>query len=209
MIILIIAILSAYLLGSIPASYIIAKVFRGIDVRKHGSGNVGATNVLRTAGKGPAILALTCDILKGVLAVTALSRFFYRFSIITDYESLQILLGFVAIAGHIWSVFLRFKGGKGVATSAGVLLILCPKALGIAGIVWFGVVIISKYVSLASISASIALPIVVALQAGSIRLVVFTITLCLISCYKHRSNIIRLINGEEARIGERAKPPKS
>ena len=203
MIILIIALLTAYLLGSIPASYLVARAASGVDVRQYGSGNVGATNVLRTAGKGPGIIALVCDILKGVLAVTVLSRFFFKYSISTDYESFRILMGLLAICGHIWPVFLKFKGGKGVATSAGVLLIVCPVAFGISAVVFFTTVLVSKYVSLGSILGSVSLPIAVALMGRPIQMVLFTITLCLISCYKHNSNIIRLINSDEVKIGEK------
>lgn len=205
MIALIIGILSAYLLGSIPTSYLITRLTKGVDIRKYGSGNVGATNVLRTAGKIPAIIALIGDILKGVIAVTLLSGFFYQYSRVINYESFRILMGFAAIVGHIWTAFMRFKGGKGVATSIGVLFFLCPKALGIAAIVWFLTVILTKYVSLGSILASLSLPITAAVMGMSIQLVVFTITLCIISSYRHKSNIIRLINGEEHKIGQKVK----
>lgn len=203
MIILIIAIVSVYLLGSIPISLIVAKSMKGLDIRKYGSGNVGATNVLRTAGKGPAIVALAGDILKGTIAVAFVSKFFFRYSIITDYEAFQVLLGLTVICGHIWPVFLKFKGGKGVATSAGVLIVLCPKAAVVVAIVWLVTVLWTKYVSLGSILASISLPITVAVMGNSIILVIFTITLCLISCYKHRTNIVRLINHEESKIGQK------
>ncbi|MFH1753976.1 MAG: glycerol-3-phosphate 1-O-acyltransferase PlsY [Candidatus Omnitrophota bacterium] len=202
MILLAIALLSAYLLGSIPASFLVAKAASGVDVRQYGSGNVGATNVLRTAGKLPGAIALLCDILKGVIAVTALSGLFLRYSPIVDHESFRILMGLSVICGHIWPVFLKFKGGKGVATSAGVLLILCPAALGAAAAVFFITVMVSKYVSLGSILGSIVLPITAALIGSPIQLVLFTITLCFINCYKHSSNIVRLINGEEAKIGQ-------
>jgi glycerol-3-phosphate acyltransferase PlsY len=205
MIILIIALGSAYLLGSMPASYLVAKVTKGVDVRQYGSGNVGATNVLRTAGKIPGIVALCCDILKGIIAVTALTRFFFQYSIVTDYQSFRILMGFMVICGHIWPIFLRFKGGKGVATSSGVILILCPNALIVAALVFFATVAITKYVSLGSILASVSLPISVAIMGGPIQLVLFTITLCLISSYKHKTNIIRLINNEEMKIGQKVK----
>lgn len=203
MMILAIAIITAYLLGAIPASYLIAKAFKGVDIRKYGSGNVGATNVLRTAGKLPGILALIADMLKGIIVVTFVSSFFFQFSVITDYESLRILLGFVAICGHIWTIFMKFKGGKGVATTLGVLIILCPKAVGIGAIVWFITVLITKYVSLGSILMSVSLPISVAIMGSSIKMVIFTITLCIINTYKHRANIIRLINNEESRIGQK------
>ena len=174
---LIAAVILSYLLGSLPTSYILAKMLKGIDIRRYGSGNVGATNVLRTVGKLPALIAILIDILKGVAAVTLLSTFLYPASLNIDYESFQILLGFSVICGHIWTVFLKFKGGKGVATSAGVLLILCPKAVGIAAIVWLITILITRYVSLSSLLASISLPIINAVMGMSVQLVIFTITL--------------------------------
>jgi glycerol-3-phosphate acyltransferase PlsY len=205
MMILIVALASAYILGSIPASYLIAKSMGGLDIRRHGSGNVGATNVLRTAGKLPGILALLSDVLKGVISVTLLSWFFHRFSIIQDYEGFRIIMGFMAITGHIWSAFMRFKGGKGVATTAGVILVLFPKAMAVVAIVFFLTVALTRYVSLGSLVASIILPITVAVYGYSIKAVIFCITLCMLSCYKHKSNIVRIINKEEPKIGQKAR----
>jgi len=205
MIILIFAIFLAYLLGSIPISYLIAKGLKGVDIRKHGSGNVGATNVLRTLGKAPAITALALDAIKGVIAVTLLSNIFYRYSSIIDYESLRILMGLAAICGHIWPIFLKFKGGKGVATSAGVLLILAPKVLGIALLIWFIMILITRYVSLGSVLASISLPITAAFMAKPLNLVLFCITLAIMCTYRHKLNIVKLINGEESKIGQKTK----
>ena len=203
MILLLMALICSYLVGSIPASYLIAKSMMNIDIRKHGSGNVGATNVLRTAGRLPAILALVSDILKGVIAVTLLTSFFFQFSIITDRELFQLLMGFVVICGHIWPIFLRFKGGKGVATTTGVLIVLCPKIVGIVAIVFLAVIALTRYVSLGSVLASISLPMIAAYDGRSIKLVLFCITLCLLSCYKHKSNIVRIINKEEHKIGQK------
>ncbi len=202
MIALVSFVILSYLIGSIPTSFIIAKLKGGIDIRNHGSGNVGATNVLRTSGKAAAIIALTGDILKGVIPVLLIAPILNRF-VDMNYESIRILLGFSAICGHIWPVFLHFKGGKGVATSCGVLLLLCPKAFGIAVLVWLITVILARYVSLGSILACISLPISTAILGSSIQMVLFTITLCFISSYKHKSNIIRLINNEEPRINQK------
>ncbi len=197
---LIIALFLSYLLGSIPFSFIIARLTGGIDIRRYGSGNIGATNVLRTVGKIPAFSALILDILKGVVTVTLLSKFFYRYGVNIGYESFGILMGLAVICGHIWTVFLKFKGGKGVATSAGVLLFLCPEALAVAAVVWLITVILTRFVSLGSIIGSISLPIAAAIMGKSLQMVIFTITLCLISSYKHKTNIIRLINREEPKI---------
>jgi len=200
---LVIAIILSYLLGSVPVSFLVTRITKGVDIRKYGSGNVGATNVLRTAGKAPALIALIGDVLKGVIAVTLLAKITYPVSGIIDYDSFRILLGLSVICGHIWPVFLGFKGGKGVATTTGVLLFICPKALGVAAFVWILTVIVTKYVSLGSLLGSLALPIVTAIMGKSIQLVIFTITLCIISSYKHKTNIIRLINGEEPKIGQK------
>ncbi|NQT06034.1 MAG: glycerol-3-phosphate 1-O-acyltransferase PlsY [Candidatus Omnitrophica bacterium] len=202
MITLIAAIFLTYLLGAVPVSYIIAKRSKGIDIRERGSGNVGATNVMRTAGKVPGILALFLDILKGVIAVTLVARIFSS-GITIDYQLYQILLGISVISGHVWTVFMGFKGGKGVATTAGVLVVLAPKILLIALSVWIITILISKYVSLGSILASMSIPITAALMGRSLHFVIFSITLCIICTYRHKANIVRLINGEESRIGRR------
>ena len=198
-----VAVILAYIIGSIPISYIIGRISSGVDIRNFGSGNVGATNVLRTAGKLPAIIALAGDIFKGVFAVTLLAEICYMNNPYVDFETFRIMLGLAVIFGHIWTVFLKFKGGKGVATSTGVLAVICPKALAIAAIVWVLAVILTRYVSLGSVLGSISLPVTIALQGRPIELVIFAVILCIISTYKHKSNIIRLINGEEAKIGQK------
>lgn len=198
-------ILVAYLVGSIPTSFIFARLLKGVDIRKYGSGNVGATNLSRVAGKLPAVFALILDVCKGVIAVTLVPYLFIKFGVRISSFHFKLISGMSAIAGHIWPVFLGFKGGKGVATSAGVLMVMAPKVLGFAFLVWIITVVISKYVSLGSIFSSISLVIIAAVLGEPFGLVVFCAILCLVGCYKHKSNIKRLIRGEEMKIGRRVK----
>ncbi|MFC1570330.1 glycerol-3-phosphate 1-O-acyltransferase PlsY [Candidatus Omnitrophota bacterium] len=197
-----IALLTAYLIGSIPTGYIFGKVLKGIDVRKHGSGNVGATNVFRSVGKTAGIVVLVLDFLKGFVAVVFLPRVLFRvFPGMTEGDvSLYIIMGAAAIAGHIWTCFLRFKGGKGVATTFGVMAGLFPIIFVGCLAVWVIFFSIWKYVSLASIAACISLPLLALATGEDIRIVLFTAVLCMVGVYVHRSNIKRLIQGTESKI---------
>ncbi|MEI8176327.1 MAG: glycerol-3-phosphate 1-O-acyltransferase PlsY, partial [Candidatus Omnitrophota bacterium] len=155
--ILFFSILAAYLLGSVPTGFVIAALTKKVDIRAHGSGNVGATNVFRVAGKAAAIGTLIGDILKGTLAVTLIAALTYRCGTSLSYQELAVLLGCVVVAGHIYSIFLNFKGGKGVATSAGVLVVLCPKLLGIGLAVFILIFICTRIVSIGSILSSLSI----------------------------------------------------
>jgi len=192
----------AYLIGSIPTSFIFAKVLKGVDIRKHGSGNVGATNVFRVVGKIPAVIALIIDILKGVLAVLILPNIFFNntIGITLGLELYTILIGVCAISGHVWTVFLNFKGGKGVATTAGVMIALAPKVFAGSAAIWVLVFSIFKIVSIASITASIFLPIFALLFQRSIAIILFCVLLALVGTYKHKANIKRLLRGEEKKL---------
>ncbi len=194
---LLISVIAAYLLGSIPTSFILTRLFAGTDIRAHGSGNVGATNVLRVVGKLPALATLIIDISKGVLAVTLLAQASYPFIKDIDYELARILLGLSAISGHIWTIFLKFKGGKGVATTIGVLAVLAPSIFIPSILVWLAVFVATNFVSTASLSFGLALPIFALIESKSVYLIIFSVTLCFINSYKHRANILRLIRGEE------------
>lgn len=191
------AVVSAYLVGSIPTSFILARALKGVDIREVGSKNAGATNVLRTVGKMPALITLVIDILKGVFAVTLLANFFYSFGIDLVYEFYQGFIGLTVVCGHIWSAFLRFRGGKGVATTIGVGLALTPAALLPAVIIWALVFALTSYVSLASITALIAYPIIASIFGYPFYTVLFGIVICCISIYKHKENIERLLKGQE------------
>lgn len=196
----ILSVISAYLIGSFPTSFIIAKFLKGIDIREVGSKNAGATNVVRTVGKIPGIITLIIDIIKGLLVVTVIAGFFYRFCGDFDYDFYRAFLGLIAVCGHIWSCFLKFKGGKGVAVTLGVALGLAPVLLILAVIIWVIIFALTNYVSLASIIALIAFPIVACIFQYSIYLIIISTLISAISIYKHKENIKRLLMGEETKI---------
>ncbi len=194
----ILTIIVCYLLGSFPASYLVGKILRGIDIRKFGSGNVGATNTFRVLGAGPGILVLLVDIAKGVISVSLVAPYVAsHFSIPFTLAWLRILAGVSVIAGHNWSVFLGFKGGKGVATSAGVLLGMSPGVLGLVAVVWLVVTAASKYVSLGSITSAVSLPVFMWLSGGEKATLFFGIAIAILIVVRHRANIVRLIQHKE------------
>lgn len=199
-IMLIIGIVVAYLIGSIPTAYLFARLIKGVDIRQYGSGNVGATNAFRVIGKVPAIIVLAIDIFKGYVATTFIANSFLYITPATRPELYQVLCGLAAIAGHNWSVFLKFKGGKGVATSAGVVAGLIPKIFWLGFATWVVAFLLTGYVSVASILASVVIPIFTLVFGESTEIVVFMSVLCVIIVYKHRSNLKRLRKGEEKKI---------
>jgi len=196
------AIILSYLLGSIPTAYIFGKVLKKIDIRKYGSGNVGATNVFRVVGKLPGIIVLILDFLKGMVAVTIIPNILKEFmpDLSPVYGYIYIILGAAVIAGHIWTCFLGFKGGKGVATTGGVMAGVAPVVLLLALLVWIIVFSIWKYVSLASIFAAISLPIFALILGKNLDFLLFCSILCLVGVVSHRGNIKRLIQGNEKRL---------
>ena len=191
------AVISAYLLGSIPTGFLMTKIFAGVDIRSTGSKNVGATNVYRVAGKLPGLLTLFIDIGKGVLVVTLVARLSYSFIANIDYIFFRSLLGLIVIFGHIWSVFLKLKGGKGVATTIGVTAVLAPIPLLISLIIWLAAFIPTSYVSLGSLAFGLSLPICAAILNEPFYVVVFCVIIFLLNTYKHKENIKRLIKKEE------------
>lgn len=198
--------LTAYLLGSIPTGFLVAQA-KGVDIRAVGSGNIGATNVLRTLGKSAGIFVLLVDALKGWLAVVPLPRLVLTvFGFSSDaptLETCQIIGGVCAILGHNYTCWLQFKGGKGVATSAGVLLALVPWALLTIVIIWILVFAGTRYVSMGSLAAAVALPFASWLTHESLTKVVVTAAMGALAIHKHRGNIQRLLNGTEPRFGEK------
>ena len=194
------AVLISYIIGSFPTSYVIAR-FKGIDIRKRGSGNVGATNVLRVIGRLPAIFALLIDMLKGVIVVALVAGFFYERGIPFELSILKALLGITVICGHVWSIFLVFNGGKGVATSIGVLAMLMPCALISGLVIFFIVTWRTKFVSLGSIIMSVSIPLIAAVMGYKMEYVIVSVTLCIIISYKHKTNIKRILAGTENKIG--------
>jgi len=202
--------LTAYLLGSIPTGFLVAKA-RGVDIRTVGSGNIGATNVFRILGKTAGAFVLLADAAKGWLAVAAVARFYagwdHSGAGSPSLEWFKVGAGVAAILGHNYTCWLRFKGGKGIATSAGVLVGWVPLALLIVLGIWIVVFALCRYVSLASICAAFALPFAVWLLGRSPTLILVTGTLAALAIYKHKANIKRLINGTENRIGQKPTPP--
>jgi len=203
MVFLVASILAAYLIGAFPTAYIFGKLLKGIDIREYGSGNVGATNVFRTVGKIPGILVFIIDVLKGTAAVVLLPLAVKTIdpdAFILSYDYFYILLGASAIAGHMWTCFLKFKGGKGVATTAGVMAGLSPGVLGACLIVWIVIFSLWKFVSLASICSAVFMPIFSLITGKSLEFIIFTTILCIAGVHAHRSNIRRLIQGTERRL---------
>jgi glycerol-3-phosphate acyltransferase PlsY len=191
----------SYLIGSIPTAYIFGKLYKGIDIRQHGSGNVGATNVFRTLGKAPGFLVLFIDILKGVLAVVLVGDLFRLDSILQ-----RVILAVCVVSGHNWTVFLQFKGGKGIATSLGVLIGLTIKFAALRPVllwtvlVWLACFLISAIVSVSSIVAATALPVIMVLTDQSFEIVLLGVVFSVFVVLRHRSNIRRLLQGQESRV---------
>ena len=189
--------IGSYILGCVPFGLIVAKAWKGIDIRKYGSGNIGATNVLRALGPGPAVVVFVADVLKGLAPVTV-AKHFFPFS-----AWIAVASGMLAILGHSLSIFLRFRGGKGVATGLGVIIGLDPRVAGIGFGIWLIVVGISKYVSVASISAAVSIPVAMWIFHLPIEYRIFALAAAIFVIAKHRSNIVRLIRGKESRLGEK------
>lgn len=204
------SIVIAYLLGSIPTSYIIGKVFFGTDIRRSGSGNAGATNALRTFGKKAGVAVLVIDILKGVAAILIGKAMGQS---LTGYGSIHWLVagcGLAAILGHIFSVFLKFKGGKGVATAAGVFLALSPLTLLFCLVFFSFVVYTTKYVSLGSLLTAFAfllieLGVQVIMRFSNLPKVYLVIVVVAIIFYSHRANIKRLAARTEPKFGQKVR----
>lgn len=202
--------LLAYVAGSIPAAFIAGKVIRGIDLRQHGSGNLGATNVYRVLGARVAVVVLLFDAAKGAIPVLWFPRLLSPVPEPRAASLWAIAFGIAAIVGHVRPIFLLWKGGgKGVATASGVFGALAPAAIVIALVVWLAVLMTSGYMSLASLAGAAVLPIAVALTAG-LRSPVFAVSVVVAAFvfWTHRSNIRRLRRGEEPRFG-RKDPPAS
>lgn len=194
-----IALIACYILGAIPFGLIIGKIIKGVDIRQYGSGNIGASNVLRTLGTGPALLVFVLDTAKGLVAVLIC----YALAL-NEYWTVAGAL--LSVFGHTFSVFLKFRGGKGVATSLGVIIGLCPLIAAVAFGLWVLIVGFTRYISLASILAAISVPIQMVLwksmdvhPAYQILAGVAAFAIVL----RHRSNIARLLSGREPKIGQK------
>jgi glycerol-3-phosphate acyltransferase PlsY len=204
-------VLAAYLVGSIPTGYVVGRA-RGIDIRQVGSGNIGATNAMRALGKPVGVAVLILDALKGALSVAFLPGFALRLAPAGGANPGEVLaLGAAlgAVLGHNYTCWLRFKGGKGIATSAGALLVLMPRALGLTALLWAAVFIVGRYVSLASVVAAMALPFVVWATGADRMLIGAAGVLGGLAVYKHRANLRRLCAGTEPRFGRAPSTPSS
>lgn len=211
---LLVIVILSYLVGSIPNSIIVAKKVKGINIKEHGSGNAGGTNVFRVIGKKYGILVILLDALKGAIAVVLISRLylgnfpFPNHTPFDDFTLVQIIAGLSAIIGHIWTVFADFKGGKGIATGLGVMITILTLDMFIALGVFLVVVSLSKYISLGSISAAVSIPVIMIVREnifgvdiqGYHTLLPFCIGIALMVIYTHRANIVRLLKGQENRI---------
>lgn len=186
-------IIVAYLIGNLSPSYLIGKLAKNIDIREHGSGNAGATNVLRVMGKKFAALTFIVDALKGVLAVVAVRYFFG--------EDYAMVAGIFVVVGHNWPFILKFKGGKGVATSIGLILVIHPFYGLMAMLIGIATILKSKIVSLGSIVGMISFTLLVLIFSRDYA--IFAVVLATMSLFRHKENIRRLIRGEEKTISKK------
>ncbi|MFH1198222.1 MAG: glycerol-3-phosphate 1-O-acyltransferase PlsY [bacterium] len=217
---LLVIVILSYLVGSIPNGILISKFVKNIDIREHGSGNMGGTNVFRVLGWKYGVLVLLLDALKGAVAVILISRLYlgsFPFANQTpfdDFTLVQIIAGVFAVVGHIWTVFADFKGGKGIATGLGIFVSIVTIDMILALGVFVIVVYFSRYISLGSIMAAIAVPVIMFVREnifgvdipGYHTILPFAIALAVLVLYTHRSNLSRLVQGRENRFSFRKKP---
>jgi glycerol-3-phosphate acyltransferase PlsY len=195
-------IISCYLLGSVPFGYIVGKLFKKVDIREYGSGNIGANNALRILGPSLASLVVLGDIGKGILSIYLVQY------LNIDNLVILIIAGLAVIFGHDWSIFLGFKGGKGIATTFGVVFVLNPTISILALIIWGIVVVTTRYVSLASIFAVISIFILTILFKQPYEYIIFGAIILVLGIFKHKDNIERLKSKKESKIGEKIKIKK-
>ncbi|GMK42167.1 glycerol-3-phosphate acyltransferase [Paenibacillus sp. CCS19] len=192
----VIAVIISYLLGSVSFSIVIARLVKGIDIRQHGSGNAGATNTLRVLGKGPGIAVFILDIAKGVAAV------WIGHALNGGYDSwAPVLCGLAAIVGHNWPVWFRFKGGKGIATTVGVIATLAFIPALIAGVVAIAVIATTRYVSVGSLLFAALVPVGIGVMTGSGPMLWASLLICVFAFVRHRSNLVKLVQGKENKLG--------
>jgi len=192
----------AYLVGSFPTAWLVGRAF-GVDLRVEGSGNLGGTNAYRVLGPGGGIPVIVVDILKGYVP----TAFFPNWDG-SGIGQLALLYGLLAIIGHVWPIWLRFRGGKGVATGAGVLVALAPFAALLATLVWLGLVALTRTVSIASLGAATVVPLSAALTDEPLSTTIFCVGVAVFVWWTHRSNVRRLVRGEELKFGAARKGAK-
>lgn len=193
---LVLFVVFSFVLGSVPFGVVLARM-KGVDLKRVGSGNIGATNVLRTMGKGPAVITLIGDIMKGVVPVIAGIYVFHDLAV-------EGVLGLTAVLGHNFSLFLRFKGGKGVATSIGVLLAYSPKVALVTVVLLLGVIVITRYSSLGALLSFSVLPLTMYLLDYTREKMIVSLIMSALLILRHADNIKRLLLGTESKIGKRA-----
>lgn len=189
------AVAFGYLVGSVPFAYLLARR-RGIDLRRVGSGNVGATNVLRTSGAAQGVLAMLLDGAKGALAVGIAGA-------LATGPATAVAAGLASVIGHIYPAWLGFRGGKGVATATGVFMVLAPFAVAIAGVVFLFAVWATRYISVGSMAGAVALAVTAAAIEVPAAVAVGAVIAALIIIHRHRDNLARLMSGTERRVGQR------
>lgn len=211
---LLVVIILSYLVGSIPSALLVSKAVKGIDIREHGSGNMGGSNVFRIIGWKYGVLVIVLDALKGALAVILISRLYlgnFPFNNITpfdDFTLVQIIAGLAAVIGHIWTAFAGFRGGKGIATALGFLVTIITVDMLFALGIFLIVVYLSRYISLGSISAAVSVPLIMIVREnifnvniqGYHTILPFSVAIAFLVMYTHRANLKRLIAGNENRI---------
>lgn len=189
------AVTGAYLVGSIPFAHLLSRR-RGVDLRRVGSGNVGASNVLRTSGVRAAVLAMILDGVKGALAVLLAQR-------LAVGPAVPVIAGLASVIGHIYPVWLKFRGGKGVATAAGVFAVLTPLSLGAAGGVFVLAVWVTRYISVGSLAGAVTLAVTAAASDAPATVAVGAAIVFALILFRHRVNVRRLMAGTERRVGQR------
>ncbi|MCR5176577.1 MAG: glycerol-3-phosphate 1-O-acyltransferase PlsY [Anaerovibrio sp.] len=190
---MIISCLISYIIGSIPNGLILGKAVWGVDLREHGSKNIGATNAWRTIGRAAGISIFALDLLKGVIGAAM-----GLYAVATPLAG--VLCGILVVVGHSWSMFLGFKGGKSVATGLGVLVMLMPQIAGIVFLVWLAIVFVTRYVSLGSIIGAAFVPVLAYIFSQPVEYLVFGLLAAVFIIYRHKANISRLMNGTESKI---------
>lgn len=188
--------IGAYLVGSIPSGLIAVKILGGKDPREVGSGNIGATNVNRTSGKTAGILTLAGDVLKGGVPL-------YVVMTLTPDALIASITALAAFLGHLFPIYLKFKGGKGVATALGIMLVISPVAIGISVLIFIALVLITRYVSIGSICAAIAMPITLSLLKANSHYIILTAVIAVLIILKHHANLLRILRGEEHKVGKK------
>lgn len=188
------SIIIGYIFGSIPSGLVLVKMVCGIDIREYGSKNIGTTNVFRTVGGRMASIVLIADVIKGILAVL-LVRYFFESNL-----QLELLTAIASLLGHNYSIFLGFKGGRGVATGLGLILLFMPDVCIFSFTVWLVIVFVTRYVSLGSIVGAFITPIVAYYRGYPLELVLFALAACVFVIVRHYENMKRLIAGTESKI---------